>query len=234
MTKEDSAPKSPEEMDRRRFIIAAAGGIAALAAGAIGLVAPATAKANESKVVSPDQQLCIGCLTCEVACSRWHASQGLSPLPRIRVLRASNGKPDAVVAGFDGGIGFEQRGCRQCPNPECLAVCPVKALHVDATTGARYIDEQACIGCGKCQDACPYSFKGMDASTNENIDAKRIFYDSAKKVYVKCDLCRGRAGGPACIEQCPVNRGIKNGQINSAKQTLTLADGTQSVWKQIP
>ena len=231
----DMDPKqSLTEMGRRRFVISSTVAVAALAAGGVGLVMPKSASAAETKAVDPDPNLCIGCLTCEVACSRWHASQGMSSIPRLRVLRTDNVKPDKVVRNFAGGIGFSQHGCHQCVKPECLAVCPAKALRIDRQTGARYIDENSCIQCGKCQEACPYPIAGVQASDGQNIATKRIWYDSAKKTYVKCDLCRGRKGGPACVEQCPVNVVIKQGRVNSDKNTLTLEDSSKINWKQSP
>lgn len=224
----------PSKIDRRRFFIAAAGGVAALAAGVDGLAAPSQAAAQESKVVFPEEQLCIGCLTCEVACSRWHSSQGLSSVPRIQILRTVDVKPDSSVAKLAGGIGFTVRSCRQCPKPECVIVCPANALRIDSTTGVRYIDEQTCISCGKCEEACPYPIEGIQASTYKAVKSKRIWYDAKKKTYVICDLCRGRQAGPACVEQCPVNLGIDKGRITSKKKALAKSDCTESIWKQVP
>lgn len=218
-------------MDRRRFLLSTAGGVAALAVGGVGLALPKRVSAAETKAVNPEQALCIGCLTCEIACSIWHKSLGLSEVPRVRVLRNLNVSPDKVVVSFAGGLGFTQETCHQCEKPECLAVCPAKALRIDVGTGARYIDENQCIQCGKCVEACPYEFSGIQASTGKSIAAKRIFYDAKHETYVKCDLCRGRSGGPACVEQCPVNIAIVQGRVTTDQKTLTLSASTKIVWK---
>ena len=41
-------------------------------------------------------------------------------------------------------------GCCFCQ--ECLYVCPVKAITMDAK-GA-HIDQEKCVGCGKCANNC--------------------------------------------------------------------------------
>jgi carbon-monoxide dehydrogenase iron sulfur subunit len=64
-------------------------------------------------------------------------------------------------------------------------------MYVDKVTGARMIDATKCIGCGLCAKACPY-----------NSDGHIIKYNASKNVYVKCDMCTGRADGPACVQAC--------------------------------
>jgi len=74
-----------------------------------------------------------------------------------------------------------------------MQVCPVKeAMIADEKTGARVIVEEECIGCGNCFRACPFNAEGSIIRPKEN-------------VYVKCDLCYQREGGPACVEICPQN-----------------------------
>jgi len=68
--------------------------------------------------------------------------------------------------------------CRQCPSPECYDACPLK-----------YINAEECDGCGQCIEACPFDPPGIKLHPKENIA-------------FMCDLCRGRAEGPACIEYC--------------------------------
>jgi electron transport protein HydN len=64
-----------------------------------------------------------------------------------------------------------------------------EALCIDQSSGARYINEDACTGCVACIDACPFK-------------PPNIALDDEKAVAFKCDLCRGRAGGPICVEYC--------------------------------
>lgn len=61
--------------------------------------------------------------------------------------------------------------------------------------GIVYINEEACIGCGLCRKACV-----MDPPRINLVKSK----DRAQRKAKKCDLCRGREEGPACIQWCPV------------------------------
>jgi len=89
--------------------------------------------------------------------------------------------------------------CIQCNNPKCYDACPLKdiALCIDSVTGVTYINKDECTGCGKCIEACPF-------------EVKRINLDKEKGIAIKCDLCKGRAAGPVCVEVCD-------------RQALTLA-----------
>ena len=55
--------------------------------------------------------------------------------------------------------------------------------------GVVIIDDDLCIQCGACADACPYG---------------SIFYHAGEDRYLKCDLCASRREGPLCVQVCPV------------------------------
>lgn len=122
---------------------------------------------------------CSSCGTCEVVCATVHEGAASPSLRRIWLDRYP----------------FEARyialTCQQCDSPECYFACPLKdeALCIDSTTGARYIDEDNCTGCRSCIDACPF-------------DPPRINFDDDRNIAIKCDLCKDRANGPACVEFC--------------------------------
>ncbi|OGO40752.1 MAG: hypothetical protein A2Z04_09035 [Chloroflexi bacterium RBG_16_57_9] len=180
-------------------------------------------------VVLPDPTLCIGCLTCEVICSRVHREHGLSEVPRIRVYNDPTVKVDPkIIKEYPDRGSFRPLGCKMCPNPECLYVCPADALVIELKTGARYIREDKCIACGRCLEACPFPVPGEGIATNQKIfnQTKRISYDPEKNIYVKCDLCYWRAEGPACVERCPVNIRIHQGIIKSDHLCLELPKAT--------
>jgi len=72
--------------------------------------------------------------------------------------------------------------CEHCTNPPCIPVCPVNAIIKDDISGIVNLDEEVCIGCGKCKEACPF-------------DSIRIRNGKA----FKCDLC---GGDPECVKVC--------------------------------
>jgi Fe-S-cluster-containing hydrogenase component 2 len=137
-------------------------------------------EATRTVVIVHDPGVCAGCGVCEVMCSLYHEGVLGPARARLHIVR------HPFTAEHD------QNMCRQCSSPSCYFACPLKdeAICIDGTTGATYIVEAECIGCGACVDACPF-------------DPPRIKIDTEKNVACKCDLCRGREGGPICIEYCP-------------------------------
>ena len=75
--------------------------------------------------------------------------------------------------------------------------CPPDAIR-RAPNGEVFIGDN-CIGCGNCERNCPYGVIHMETSGNK---------DDAKKA-VKCDMCSGQAGGPACVRACPTGAAIR-------------------------
>jgi Fe-S-cluster-containing hydrogenase component 2/CRP-like cAMP-binding protein len=86
--------------------------------------------------------------------------------------------------------------CYHCTDPVCMIGCPTGAITRPLGTREVAIDADTCIGCGNCVRRCPW----------DNI--LTVAYDSPKvgesiQLAIKCDLCVGRAEGPACVQMCP-------------------------------
>lgn len=84
--------------------------------------------------------------------------------------------------------------CRKCLAHPCTSVCPVKAVSIGRY--AAIIDQNKCIRCGRCQQACPYhaivrtgrpcaEACGVDAIESDEIGRARINQDKC----VSCGLC---------------------------------------------
>jgi carbon-monoxide dehydrogenase iron sulfur subunit len=125
---------------------------------------------------------CTGCGLCELACTLFHEGVCQPAIARMNVRK------DFLE------LRFVPQVCAQCRDPACYRACPVSAVRVDERTGARFIDEQRCTGCGSCAEACPLM---------PHSEVLRQVLRDGKKVYVKCDLCKDRQLGPLCVQFCP-------------------------------
>jgi len=231
MTNETAGPTPrPPDPDRRAFLKQTGAAVASVALVGLGVYTlvkkpafPAIAEAGG--VIMPDPALCIGCLTCEVACSDVHREAGLSDVPRIRIYnRDSVTVEPEIIRNFGQRGQFFPHVCVQCPDAPCLPVCPVDALQVEPRTGARVIDPSTCIACAKCEQACifPTPIESQATGSDRFDQRSRITYDQTLNVYAKCDMCYFREQGPACIEQCPVNIRIQQGLLQSDVLCLDL------------
>ena len=160
-----------------------------------------------------DEKLCIGCDNCEKACADSH--DGVSRLDR--------------EAGRTYAHLHVPTSCRHCEHPHCMADCPPNAIH-RGQAGEVYIDD-TCIGCGNCQRNCPYGVIRMDKvppkkpwlvnwllfgqGPGPGEPDKKWSYKHAKKGVempkkaIKCDMCMGQSGGPACVRSCPTGAAIR-------------------------
>ncbi len=84
--------------------------------------------------------------------------------------------------------------CRGCLAHPCTSVCPVKAVSIQ--NGKSIIDNEKCIKCGRCKDACPYgaiiqydrpcaAACGVDAIESDDLGRAKINYDKC----VSCGMC---------------------------------------------
>ncbi len=145
--------------------------------------------------------LCIGCGTCQSACSNGHSGAGDQSEPRLTVVYGSN-----VTASIT---------CHHCEDAPCMAVCPVNSI---SHLGDRIkVNEQTCIGCKLCACVCPYgaihpsgtSIAGVAGVANftpnmpNNISSLLRWEIGEKICAVKCDLCAYDDLGPRCVKACP-------------------------------
>ncbi len=147
-----------------------------------------------TSVLVIDESLCIGCDQCERACAVTH--DGVSRLDR------------------KAGPSFESlhlpTSCRHCEHPHCMDDCPADAIHRQPN-GEVFIDE-SCIGCGKCEENCPYGVIHMaEVPVRMSLIERLLRRTPAEqpKTAVKCDMCTGLKSGPACVNSCPTGAAIR-------------------------
>ncbi len=128
-----------------------------------------------------DVSSCIGCHACTAACRiennvskegnrSWVTQEEVGKYPKVHTLKLP-------------------QLCNQCDEPACVDVCPVEATG-KTEDGVVFIDNEKCIGCFLCVDACPYGAR---------------LKDTANKVADKCDYCTHRLVNgmlPSCVSTC--------------------------------
>lgn len=138
-----------------------------------------------------DMNNCTGCKACMIACT------DKNDLPTTLQFRR--------ISEYAGGQWSKQQdgtytqnifayyisiSCNHCENPICVRTCPVAAM-TKSREGITIIDQEKCVGCRQCEEACPYYAPQFNAE-NEKM--------------TKCDFCldyliEGKA--PACVAACP-------------------------------
>lgn len=111
-------------------------------------------------LISPEK--CIGCGSCELACSLAKESEFRPVASRITVYR------------FDGGTNVPMT-CQQCDEAPCIDVCKTGAISRGEDNVVR-VDADKCIGCRMCVMACPFG---------------NMAFLSEAGVASKCDHCDG-------------------------------------------
>ncbi len=131
-----------------------------------------------------DQNTCIGCHACTVACKTEHDV----PVGQFRtwVKYVEQGEFPATTRDF--GV----MRCNHCTDAPCVTICPTQALFT-RDDGIVDFDNERCIGCKACMQGCPYDAIYIDADTN---------------TAAKCNFCAHRVDEglePACVVVCPTH-----------------------------
>lgn len=154
-----------------------------------------------------NNKTCIGCHACTVACKSEHDIPiGVN---RTHVKYIEKGSyPDSTRE-------FSVHRCNHCEDSPCTTICPTTALFT-RSDGIVDFDDERCIGCKSCMQACPY-------------DA--LYIDPNKGTAAKCNYCAHRiehSYEPACVIVCPTES-IVSGDLddpNSAISNLVASHET--------
>lgn len=189
------------EYTRRQFMKLSGKGLAgvALSSTLLSLMGCTRSQAEAGLVdtiATPDFLLvanrakCTGCQRCEVNCTLANDGDAHPYMARIRVRQNVNFGDQGPTEdykhgdGFFGLWGFKPDTCKQCADPACVNICPMKAISADPVTGARVIDQEKCVGCGACVNACPWHMPRVDVEKHKS---------------TKCISCG------ACVAGCPTS-----------------------------
>ena len=177
-----------EGVSRRGFFGGVGAAVGAAAVGAAHGAFAEGASADEDAIapalghINHLSYICAGCRMCEITCTLAHEG-------KVQPTLARNIVHKDIQAGDVTHVLY----CQQCDDPRCLKACPTGALHVDPDTGARVIDQDVCVGCQSCLNACIFAAGGQGES--------RIKYNPETNTCFKCDLCGGE---PKCVQYCPL------------------------------
>lgn len=154
-----------------------------------------------------DNRKCIGCHACTVACKSEHnVPVGVN---RTHVQYVEKGIfPNSVRK-------FSVHRCNHCEDAPCATICPTSALFTRAD-GIVDFDNDRCIGCKSCMQACPY-------------DA--LYIDPETQTAAKCNYCAHRVDGgyePACVVVCPV-QAIVSGDLHDPQSDIAQLVSQQAV-----
>ncbi len=147
------------------------------------------------KHIVGDPARCMACRACEFACALAHADTD----DLIEAVVEQGAQPRIYIEPA-AGLAVPLQ-CRHCHDAPCARVCPSGALVQVGRDEPVRVDEEKCIGCSFCVEACPFGVIALREQPADN-------GSPARQAVVKCDLCTERqADGlqPACVSACPVN-----------------------------
>ncbi|WP_305626053.1 4Fe-4S dicluster domain-containing protein, partial [Methyloversatilis sp.] len=102
-----------------------------------------------------DPLKCTSCLQCEMACSFENYGVFNNSLSRIKVFEFHHTGAKVPYT------------CTQCDEAWCMHACPVEAIKLDKTNGAKIVLEDVCVGCKVCTIACPFGTVNYVAETGK-------------------------------------------------------------------
>jgi len=135
----------------------------------------------------------MGCRGCQVACKQWNGLPAVSTEQKGTYenpleMSAHNWIRVEFRERTDEWL-FRAHTCMHCTEASCEKVCPTNAITHQGE--AVIIDQERCIGCGYCVQACPFHVAHKD----EEEGTSR-----------KCRFCIDRITNglePACAKTCP-------------------------------
>ncbi|MHA1884668.1 MAG: 4Fe-4S dicluster domain-containing protein [Promethearchaeota archaeon] len=154
--------------------------------------------------IAVDQERCIGCQACSVACKIENSSNDYW----INVETQNSEIRDTPTGKFpDLELNFLPKLCNHCENPPCVDSCPVDALK-KRDDGIVILDQEICTLCKACFDACPYGI---------------IVLNEEEDIAEKCNLCSHRIDQglePFCVICCE-GQALYFGDLNDTESNIS-------------
>jgi len=144
-----------------------------------------------------DQNKCVGCHACVVACQVENRDQSTQPWRHVSTFN--------VDQFSDIPLFYFSLACNHCEEAPCIEGCPALAYTKDDIHDFVKHHENRCIGCKYCTWVCPY-------------DAPKYSHDLG--LIEKCTLCEERIKDdkkPACANLCPTGA-LDYGAIESFRE----------------
>ncbi len=224
---EDSGGEGSSRRDALKLIgggLAALGGILLIPIGRVNAegerVEGAPAPHEPYYGYAVDTTKCIGCCACMRACRAENdVPEGYFRTWIERYQIKDDGTVEVDTATHDNFV-FTERStdavkaffvpklCNHCEKSVCNQVCPVGAAY-RTKDGVVLVDQDRCVGCGYCVQACPYGSRFIDPRTH---------------MANKCTLCYHRITKgllPACVQACPKGARIF-GDLNDPKSEISV------------
>ena len=155
---------------------------------------------------------CIGCRACEIASKD---KNGQPPGSRFRRVMYVEGGTFPDVFAYKVNM-----SCNHCAEPACLPTCPTGAIWKREKDGIVDIDSTLCIGCRKCEAACPYGAPQ---------------WNPKEQIVQKCNGCvdeidAGRK--PYCVQACMMrvlDFGGLDKMLDGSQPTLAIGPNDKTV-----
>ena len=130
-----------------------------------------------------------------------------APLGQFRTTVSQYEVSDVAALAAPASLLMLPRLCNHCAEPACLDVCPTGATF-QRDDGIVVVNNDWCVGCGYCVQACPYDARFINHETN---------------TADKCTFCAHRLEAgllPACVESC-VGEARIIGDLNDPKSRIS-------------
>lgn len=142
---------------------------------------------NGTATMIIDMDRCTRCDDCVRACAATHQNN-----PRF--IRQGPIHERFMIAN----------ACLHCQDPVCMIGCPTGAIHRTSAGGQVVINDQTCIGCATCANACPYdNIQVVPVRDGRGQVVRDLVKNKPIEKAAKCDLCVDQLTGPACVNACP-------------------------------
>jgi formate dehydrogenase iron-sulfur subunit len=172
-----------------------------------------------------DNNRCIGCRACMVACKQWNDRKTSETKffsgPGYQNPKSLNCDTWTLITYNETFVNgrrnwvFGNLRCMHCQDPACVSCCPGKALE-KLPEGPVVYRNIRCLGCRYCMLACPFQIPKFE-------------WDNGLSAQIaKCTMCADRVtngGIPACVKSCPTQAlqfGDRDEMIREAEERIRV------------